>query len=108
VTDPFYPMGSGDRLEVAAMGLHVVQMTGMAAMRSCFDAGILGLEGYALEPACNAASSPCRRTIRSKRSACGPRGSTSCGAARSSPEIRPRPARESQFCRLKTASAHGS
>ncbi|CAN5706067.1 amidohydrolase family protein [soil metagenome] len=60
VTDPYYPMGSGDMLEVASMGLHVAQMTGMAAMRSCFDAvtvnsaKILGLEGYGLEPGCNA------------------------------------------------------
>ena len=38
VTDPFYPMGSGDMLEVASMGLHVAQMTGMAGMRACFDA----------------------------------------------------------------------
>jgi cytosine deaminase len=47
-------------LEVASMGLHVAQMTGMAAMRSCFDAvtvnaaRILGLDGYGLEPGCNA------------------------------------------------------
>ena len=27
VTDPFYPMGSGDMLEVASMGLHAAQMT---------------------------------------------------------------------------------
>jgi cytosine deaminase len=42
-------------LEVAAMGLHVAQMTSMAGMRQCFDAvtvnnaRILGLEGYGLE-----------------------------------------------------------
>jgi cytosine deaminase len=60
VTDPFYPMGSGDMLEVASMGLHVAQMTGTVAMRSCFDAvtvtaaRILGLDGYGLEPGCNA------------------------------------------------------
>jgi cytosine deaminase len=42
------------------MGLHVAQMTGMAAMRSCFDAvtvnaaQLLGLDGYGLEPGCNA------------------------------------------------------
>jgi cytosine deaminase len=60
VADPFYPMGSGDMLEVASMGLHVAQMTGMAAMRSCFDAvtvngaRLLGLEGYGLQPGCNA------------------------------------------------------
>jgi cytosine deaminase len=55
VTDPYYPMGSGNMLEVASMGLHVAQMTGVAAMRSCFGAvtvnaaRILGLEGYGLE-----------------------------------------------------------
>ena len=56
VMDPWYPLGSGDMLEVAAMGLHVAQMTGQAAMRACFDAvtaapaAILGLEGYGLAP----------------------------------------------------------
>lgn len=60
VTDPFYPMGSGDMLEVASMGLHVAQMTGTAAMRACFDAvtvngaRLLGLDGYGLEPGCHA------------------------------------------------------
>ena len=38
VLDPWYPLGSGDMLEVAHMGLHVAQMTGQAAMRACFDA----------------------------------------------------------------------
>jgi cytosine deaminase len=47
-------------LEVAAMGLHVAQMTSVAAQRQCFDAvtvnnaRILGLEGYGLEPGCRA------------------------------------------------------
>ncbi len=56
VMDPWYPLGSGDMLEVAAMGLHVAQMTGQDAMRACFDAvtatpaAILGLEGYGLAP----------------------------------------------------------
>ena len=60
VMDPYYPMGSGDMLEVASMGLHVAQMTGRAGMRACFDAvtvngaRILGLNGYGLEPGCNA------------------------------------------------------
>jgi len=60
VMDPWYPLGSGDMLEVAAMGLHVAQMTSPAAMRQCFDAvtvnsaRILGLEGYGLEPGCRA------------------------------------------------------
>lgn len=38
VMDPWYALGSADLLEVASMGLHVAQMTGVAAMRRCFDA----------------------------------------------------------------------
>ena len=55
VMDPWYPLGSGDMLEVAAMGLHVAQMTSQAQMRQCFDAvtvnsaAILGLPDYGLE-----------------------------------------------------------
>ena len=55
VLDPWYSGGSGDMLEVASMGLHVAQMTGLAAMRQCFDAvtvnaaWALGLAGYGLE-----------------------------------------------------------
>jgi cytosine deaminase len=60
VMDPWYPMGSGDMLEVAHMGLHVAQMTGHDAMRACFDAvtatpaGIMGLEGYGIAVGCKA------------------------------------------------------
>ncbi|MBN9091512.1 MAG: amidohydrolase family protein [Reyranella sp.] len=60
MVDPFYPLGSGDMLEVASMALHVAQMTGQAGMRAAFDAvtvngaRLLGLEGYGLEPGCNA------------------------------------------------------
>jgi cytosine/creatinine deaminase len=60
VMDPWYPLGSGDMLEVAAMGLHVAQMTSQAGMRACFDAvtvnsaRILGLEGYGLDVGCRA------------------------------------------------------
>jgi cytosine deaminase len=55
VMDPWYSLGSADMLEVAAMGLHVAQMTSQAAMRQCFEAvtaapaQILGLEGYGIE-----------------------------------------------------------
>jgi cytosine deaminase len=55
VMDPWYALGSGDMLEVAAMGLHVAQMTSQAQMRQCFDAvtvnsaRILGLDDYGLE-----------------------------------------------------------
>ncbi len=54
VMDPWYPLGSGDMLEVAQMGLHVGQLTSQAHMRACFDAvtvnaaRVLGLEGYGL------------------------------------------------------------
>ena len=60
VMDPWYGLGSGDMLEVAHMGLHVAQMTGQDAIHRCFlaitetPAKILGLEGYGLEPGCNA------------------------------------------------------
>ncbi len=58
VMDPWYSFGSHDMLEVAHMGLHVAQMTGVAEMRRMFDAvtvngaRTLGLEGYGLEPGC--------------------------------------------------------
>lgn len=54
VMDPWYSLGSGDMLEVAAMGLHVAQMTSQAQMRACFDAvtvngaAILGLADHGL------------------------------------------------------------
>ncbi|HYT97054.1 MAG TPA: amidohydrolase family protein, partial [Casimicrobiaceae bacterium] len=54
VMDPWYALGSGDMLEVAAMGLHVAQMTSQAGMRACFDAvtvnaaKILQLDGYGI------------------------------------------------------------
>jgi cytosine deaminase len=60
VMDPWYPLGSGCMLEVAAMGLHVAQMTSVAGQRQCFDAvtvnnaRILGLEGYGLDVGCRA------------------------------------------------------
>ncbi|MEO8751755.1 MAG: amidohydrolase family protein [Casimicrobiaceae bacterium] len=56
VMDPWYSLGSGDMLEVAAMGLHVAQMTSQAGMRACFDAvttsaaRILHLDGYGIAP----------------------------------------------------------
>ena len=60
VMDPWYSLGAADMLEVAHMGLHVAQMTGQEAMRQCFDAvtcapaRILQLEGYGIQPGCNA------------------------------------------------------
>jgi cytosine deaminase len=56
VMDPWYPLGSGDMLEVAQMGLHVAQMTSLDGMRACFDAvtvnnaRVLGLDDYGIEP----------------------------------------------------------
>lgn len=58
VMDPWYSLGSADMLEVAHMGLHVAQMTGIDAMRAAFDAvtvnaaRIIGLEGYGIAPGC--------------------------------------------------------
>jgi cytosine deaminase len=60
VMDPWYSLGSGDMLEVAAMGLHVAQMTSQAAMRQCFAAvtenaaKIMHLDGYGIAPGCHA------------------------------------------------------
>jgi cytosine deaminase len=60
VLDPWYALGSGDMLEVAAMGLHVAQMTGQDAMRQCYaavtdtPARLLGLDGYGIAPGCHA------------------------------------------------------
>ena len=54
VMDPWYPLGSGDMLEVAQMGLHVAQMTSPAQIAACFDAvtvngaRVLGLEGHGI------------------------------------------------------------
>ncbi len=60
VMDPWYSLGSGDMLEVAHMGLHVAQMTGVEAMRATFDAvtanaaRVLHLDGYGIAPGCRA------------------------------------------------------
>ena len=60
VMDPWYGLGSHDMLEVASMGLHVGQMTGVEEMQSCFEAVtgnaacIMGLEGYGLAKGCRA------------------------------------------------------
>ncbi|MGY2981997.1 amidohydrolase family protein [Thermostichus sp. OS-CIW-30] len=60
VMDPWYPLGSGNMLEVAHMAIHAAHLTGYEQMRQCFlavtenPARILGLEGYGLEPGCYA------------------------------------------------------
>ena len=56
VMDPWYPLGSHDMLEVASMGLHVGQLTGVDDFRAGFaaitenPAKILHLDGYGLAP----------------------------------------------------------
>ena len=58
--DPWYSFGAHDMLEVAHMGLHVAQMTGVDQMRQIFEAvtyngaKAMGLEGYGLAPGCRA------------------------------------------------------
>jgi cytosine deaminase len=60
VMDPWYSLGSGDMLEVAHMAVHVGQLTGIDAMRRCFQAvtaepaAVMALDGYGLEPGCRA------------------------------------------------------
>jgi cytosine/creatinine deaminase len=55
VMDPWYPLGSGDMLDVAHMGLHVALMTGTDQMRRAFDlvtetpAEVMGLD-FGLRP----------------------------------------------------------
>lgn len=55
VMDPWYPLGSGDMLDVAHMGLHVALMTGTEQMNRCFDlvteapAQVMGLD-FGLRP----------------------------------------------------------
>lgn len=51
VQDPWYPLGDGDMLDVARMGLHLAQLTGSAELPLALDAvtvhpsRIMGLEG---------------------------------------------------------------
>ena len=60
IMDPWYSLGTYDMLDVAHMGLHVGQMTGVAEMQASFksvtDTGAktMKLEGYGLEVGCNA------------------------------------------------------
>lgn len=60
VMDPWYSLGSHDMLEVAHMGLHVGQMTGVKQMNSMFEAvttngaRTMNLDGYGLAPGCYA------------------------------------------------------
>jgi len=60
VMDPWYSMGSHDMLEVAHMGLHVGQMTGVDEQKACFaavtdnGARVMHLGGYGLKAGCHA------------------------------------------------------
>ena len=60
VMDPWYSLGRADMLDVAAMGLHVGQLSSRDDMRWCFDAvtvnsaNVMGLEGYGLDVGCEA------------------------------------------------------
>ena len=60
VLDPWYALGSHDMLEVASMGLHVAQMTGISEMHAAFRAvtinaaRVMDLADYGLTPGCNA------------------------------------------------------
>jgi cytosine deaminase len=60
VMDPWYSLGRADMLDVAAMGLHVGQLSSRADMQWCFDAvtvnsaAIMGLEGYGIAKGCRA------------------------------------------------------
>ena len=58
--DPWYSLGSHDMIDVAHMGLHVGQMTGVKQIQQIFEAvtyngaRVMGLEGYGLVPGCRA------------------------------------------------------
>jgi cytosine/creatinine deaminase len=58
VMDPWYSLGTGDMLDVAHMAIHACHMTGLDAMRACFQAisttpaEILHLDGYGIEAGC--------------------------------------------------------
>lgn len=60
VMDPWYSFGSHDMLEVAHMGLHVGQMTGIDEIKQVFAAvtenaaRVMALPDYGIAPGCNA------------------------------------------------------
>lgn len=55
VQDPWYSLGTGNMLDVAFMGLHICQMTGIHEINACYDmvtwngATTLNLEHYGVE-----------------------------------------------------------
>ncbi len=60
VMDPWYSLGSHDMLDVAQMGLHVGQMTGVEELHAVFDAVTVNpartmhIDNYGLDVGCNA------------------------------------------------------
>jgi cytosine deaminase len=60
VMDPWYSLGKHDMLDVANMGLHVGQMTGVQQMHQIFQtitsngAKVMQLDNYGIEVGCNA------------------------------------------------------
>ncbi len=60
VQDPWYPLGTGDLLDMAWIGAHATQLMSQAGLRACFDAvttapaALLHLDGYGLAPGCRA------------------------------------------------------
>ncbi len=60
VMDPWYSLGSHDMLDVAHMGLHVAQMTGLSEMNAVYEAvtgnaaRAMNLDGYGLDVGCHA------------------------------------------------------
>ena len=60
VMDPWYSFGTHDMLDVAHMGLHVAQMTGLEQMQTAFSAvtenaaKVMHLEHYGLKVGCHA------------------------------------------------------
>ena len=60
VMDPWYSFGTHDMLDVAHMGLHVAQMTGVEQMQAAFSAvtenaaKVMHLEDYGLKVGCHA------------------------------------------------------
>ncbi len=76
VMDPWYSLGRADMLNVAAMGLHVGQLSSRADMKWCFDAvtvnsaAIMGLTASGWRRAVPQIWCCCRRVMRSRLFAC--------------------------------------
>ena len=111
VMDPWYALGSADMLEVAAMGLHVAQMT--SACRGSGNASTpspstarasSGCRATASSPAAAPTSCCCRRARRRRRSVCGRSACWWCAAAAWSSRMAPATAELAAFPGAPTAS----